>query len=180
MNDKQLIKLLKEASNQTRLNYITTSVKAKILKNRINEVRKARLNEDVTPAAMRTDPGERAATPFGRPFKGFSGSTGYSDPDEVNMELYDYFDNDAPLAPSGAVGSLMGDEGKSGSYANLLSAYNDLRSQAGGSKKLAGNIDYLVANLLMPGRSDEDMKKLRSAAARLLRQARKPLYTPQD
>ena len=175
MNDRQLAEGLSKISQQYQLSYIANTVKSRLLKKTLVEaVRsgKLKLNEDLTPGAMAPGMGMDASparSPVGAGAN-ISRATGFfPDASELEMEAEEALES--PLdANSGLAKFVMG-SGK-GTYRDLVAEYQKAVEAASASKDRAVSVDDLAANLLMPGRDPEEMKKLRSAAARLLRGAR--------
>lgn len=175
MNNRELARLLRENAQNLKVTYIANAVRAKVLKKKILESKKRGfLSEDVTPAA--TAPGmgtSRASTPSQKATMA-SAPKGYPDPESYNLELEDHFENGAKIPGTGSAAQLMGDG--PGTYADLLFKYEQALAIANTSRDRALSMEDVAAFLENATRnpdafSPEDIKRLRSLGARLLRRA---------
>lgn len=175
MNDKQLISLLKRASYEKKLEYITESVKAKLIAKKIGSKRSVpSLSEayasglgpsmDVGPS---TPPSSRSIA-SGRSTAQMSKPGEYPDPEILSSDA-----ERLGVDGNSELGRFSIPTRGAGTYAQLIADYEAALEAAQSAARGAMSIDELVANFLMPGRPEEDRRKLRSAAARLLRSARK-------
>ncbi len=172
MNDKKIIDMLKEVSRRKRIQYIKNEVKARLLKKRLVESLKSSktLLEQVAQPPSASDRSYAPGDLGGRHSKVSSASfADFPTPDDLEDQILRLVDEDA-ISPSDSLAVFGTGNGK-GTYRQLIADFKKASAGSQDSKEMSMSIDNIVKSMLEPGKSEEDLKKLRSAAARLLRGA---------
>ena len=178
MNDKQIVATLKKVAEAKRTAYLVESVKAKMIANKIKKTPAFKMIKEqyesglgpsmdigpsTAPSTRRIAGGRATAAPSvpgEYPEPGFlAAELGRSDV-EGNSEIARFIGlEDAATGPA--------------TYQELLNNYREALEAAEGGARGAMSVEELIANFLMPGRSEDEMRQLRRAAARMLRSARR-------
>lgn len=177
MNDRQLVASLRMLAEEKKIEYIVKSVKARWAAKAINESRRSRRLAEAG-LVQTGDTFSKASTPTST--RQFSGGSlpgqvqggDYPSPKAVSDEVGDLvLKAGINVAPDSTIDLLLSPSGHRGSYGSLYDDYHAFKKEAEAAKSQSTNIDSLVKAILAPGKSEEDLKKLRSAAARLMRAA---------
>lgn len=169
MNNKKIIGMLKEVSRRKRIEYIVEEVKSRLLRKELVESLKSskRLVEqfqnklDTGKVVAPSETGQRQSRVSSADF------SKYPDPSDIEDQILALVDADN-LSPSDSL-AVFGTGSGPGTYKQLITDFKNSVSSSQNAKQTANSIDDIVSSMLSPGKSEEDLKKLRSAAARILR-----------
>lgn len=177
MNDRQIVSLLRELSSKKRVQHITEAVKAKMIANKIKMTREFKVIKEQYEAGLgpSMDIGSSAVPSSktytsGRALPSANVEGEYPDPVILASDLSS-FDVDGNSEAARFIG-LEDPATGPGTYQELLSNYRAALQAAESASRGAMSVEELIANFLMPGRSQDEMRQLRRAAARMLRSAR--------
>lgn len=175
MTNREIVKQLREAAQQKKLEYVVNSVKARLARKALKEslFSKKSLKEDVTPAATAPGMGGSSVTTtpsslrrFGSGLKSSSFDE-YPKPDVVEDDVEAALEK--PMSPNTIAARFLMGQG-AGTYRQLLADLKAAEDAASSAKVSAMTADDLIDTFknFYPELTPEEQKRVRAGARKYL------------